>query len=181
MKKQWITTKELAKIKNISERAVRKSIATRRYVTRKCGKSYEILVTSLEENVIEKITEVEEKIVPFDTTYKNVPEEQKKLALAKFDLIKRWEEYKVDKKSKTKAGKDFLELYNRELLHKELHDKIGNVAIGTIYQWQKQLKNYDNDWHCLIKNYSFGKKSQKTALKKHEEEIFLKILLHGLF
>ena len=178
MKKQWITTKELAKIKNISERAVRKSIATRKYVTRKCGKSYEILVTSLEENVIEKITEVEEKIVPFDTTYKNVPEEQKKLALAKFDLIKRWEEYKVDKKSKTKAGKDFLELYNRELLHKELHDKIGNVAIGTIYQWQKQLKNYDNDWHCLIKNYSFGKKSQKTALKKHEEEIFLKILLH---
>ena len=51
MKKQWITTKELAKIKNISERAVRKSIATRKYVTRKCGKSYEILVTSLEENV----------------------------------------------------------------------------------------------------------------------------------
>ena len=136
MKKQWITTKELAKIKNISERAVRKSIATRKYVTRKCGKSYEILVTSLEENVIEKITEVEEKIVPFDTTYKNVPEEQKKLALAKFDLIKRWEEYKTGKKSKTKAGKDFLELYNRELLYKELHEKIGNVAIDKLYQSQ---------------------------------------------
>lgn len=30
----------------------------------------------------------------------------------------------------------------------------------------------------MIKNYSFGKKTQKTALKKHEEEIFLKILLH---
>ena len=44
----WITTKELAEIKGISERAVRKSIAKNKYVIRKSSKSYEILVTSLE-------------------------------------------------------------------------------------------------------------------------------------
>ena len=44
----WITTKELAEIKGISERAVRKSIAKNKYVVRKSSKSYEILVTSLE-------------------------------------------------------------------------------------------------------------------------------------
>ena len=52
----WITTKELAEIKGVSERAVRKAISNNKYVIRKCSKSYEILVTSLEENVREKIT-----------------------------------------------------------------------------------------------------------------------------
>ena len=37
----WITTKELAEIKGISERAVRKSIAKNKYVIRKSSKSYE--------------------------------------------------------------------------------------------------------------------------------------------
>ena len=50
----WITTKELAQIKGISERAVRKAISKNKYVIRKCSKSYEILVTSLEENVRKK-------------------------------------------------------------------------------------------------------------------------------
>ena len=57
----WITTKELAQIKGISERAVRKAISKNKYVIRKCSKSYEILVTSLEENVREKVTSNKEK------------------------------------------------------------------------------------------------------------------------
>lgn len=50
----WITTKELAQIKGITERAVRKAINKNKYIFRKCSKSYEILVTSLEENVRKK-------------------------------------------------------------------------------------------------------------------------------
>ncbi len=41
----WITTKELAEIKGISERAVRKAIQNKKYVIRKYQKFYEILVT----------------------------------------------------------------------------------------------------------------------------------------
>ena len=58
----WITTKELAEIKGISERAVRKAISKNKYVIRKCSKSYEILVTSLEENVREKVTSIKENV-----------------------------------------------------------------------------------------------------------------------
>ena len=57
----WITTKELAEIKGVSERAFRKSIAKNKYVIRKSSKSYEILVTSLEESVRKKVTERREK------------------------------------------------------------------------------------------------------------------------
>ena len=178
MKKEWITTKELAKIKGISERAVRKFIEKNKYICRKCSRSYEILVTSVEENVREKITEEAEKLLPIINPPVFVPEEQKKLALAKYDLIKKWEEYKNKSKNKTIAGKEFLEIYNNQLLYQELFKVIGRVAIGTIYQWQKILKSYEDDWHCLINNYTFGEKTKKTALSKAEEEQFLNILLH---
>ena len=178
-KKEWITTKELAKLKGVCDRAVRKSINDNKYVVRKVSRSYEILVTSLEENVREKLTEDEEKLIPKIEENYIVPEDQKQLALAKYDLVKKWNEYRYGKKDRTKAGQEFIESYNLELLYKELFQKIGKVAIGTIYDWNKKSRNYDDNWHCLIKNYSFGvKTNKKSGLSEKEEEIFLSILLH---
>ena len=99
----WITTKELAEIKGISERAVRKAIENKKYVIRKCQKSYEILVTSLEENVRKKVTELREKSTTLVPVNYVVPEEQKKLALAKYDLIKNWDKFRNEKTNKTQA------------------------------------------------------------------------------
>src|SRR5574344_847778 len=178
-KKEWITTKELAKLKGVCDRAVRKSINDNKYVVRKVSRSYEILVTSVEENVREKLTEDEEKLIPTIEENYIVPEEQKQLALAKYDLVKKWNEYRYGKKDRTKARQEFIESYNLELLYKELFQKIGKVAIGTIYDWDKKLRNCDDNWHCLIKNYSFGvKTNKKSGLSEKEEEIFLSILLH---
>ena len=174
----WITTKELAEIKGISERAVRKSIAKNKYVIRKSSKSYEILVTSLEESVRKKVTERREKstaLVPINYV---VPEEQKKLALAKYDLIKNWDKFRNEKPNKTQAGKDFLDAYNNNCLCKNLFVLIGKVAIGTIYEWHKKLREYNDDWHCLINNYTFGEKTTKTSLTEAEQSELLKNLLH---
>ena len=68
--KDWITTKEVAEIKGISERAVRKAISKNKYVIRKCSRTYEILVTSLEENVREKITTKKDRNVKKELTSK---------------------------------------------------------------------------------------------------------------
>lgn len=174
----WITTKEFAKIKGISERAVRKAISKNKYVIRKCSKSYEILVTSLEENVREKVTAIKEKSALTESISYIVPETQKKLALAKYDLIKKWDEFRKGKKNKTIAGKDFLEAYNNRCICEELFNVIGKVAIGTIYEWHKKLRNYNDDWHCLINNYTFGEKTKKTLMKPEEEAELLKNLLH---
>ena len=174
----WITTKELAEIKGISERAVRKSIAKNKYVIRKNSKSYEILVTSLEESVRKKVTERREKstsLVPINYV---VPEEQKKLALAKYDLIKNWDKFRNEKTNKTQAGKDFLDAYNNNCLCKNLFVSIGKVAIGTIYEWHKKLREYNDDWHSLINNYTFGAKTTKTLLTEAEKSELLKNLLH---
>lgn len=178
-KKEWITTKELAEIKGIGDRAVRKYVQDNKYVVRKTSKSYEFLVTSLEENVREKITGLEEKLTPKIEENYIVPEEQKQLALAKYDLVKKWNEYRHSKKGRTKAGNEFIESYNLGLLYPELFSQIGNVAIGTIYDWDKKLRIYNDNWHCLIKNYSFGvKTTKKGGLSEKEKEIFLSILLH---
>ena len=174
----WITTKELAEIKGISERAVRKAISKNKYVIRKCSKSYEILVTSLEENVREKVTTVKEKSVLTSPISYVVPETQKKLALAKYDLIKKWDEFRTGKKNKTIAGKDFLEAYNHNCICEELFNVVGKVAIGTIYEWHKKLRTYNDDWHCLINNYTFGEKTKKSAMSAEEEAELLKNLLH---
>ena len=174
----WITTKELAEIKGVSERAVRKAISNNKYVIRKCSKSYEILVTSLEENVREKVTTIKEKSALTEPISYIVPEEQKKLALAKYDLIKKWDEFRKGKKNKTIAGKDFLEAYNNNCICEELFNVVGKVAIGTIYEWHKKLRTYNDDWHCLINNYTFGEKTKKSAMSAEEEAELLKNLLH---
>ena len=174
----WITTKELAEIKGISERAVRKAISKNKYVIRKCSKSYEILVTSLEENVREKVTTVKEKSVLTPPISYVVPETQKKLALAKYDLIKKWDEFRTGKKNKTIAGKDFLEAYNHNCICEELFNVVGKVAVGTIYEWHKKVRTYNDDWHCLINNYTFGEKTKKYAMSAEEEAELLKNLLH---
>lgn len=174
----WITTKELAQIKGISERAVRKAISKNKYVIRKCSKSYEILVTSLEENVRKKVTSIKEKSVQLQPITYVVPDGQKKLALAKYDLIKKWGEFRLNKKNKTVAGKDFLEAYNNGCICNDLFDTVGKVAIGTIYEWHKKLRTYNDDWHCLINNYTFGEKTTKTSLTEAEQSELLKNLLH---
>ena len=174
----WITTKELAEIKGISERAVRKAISKNKYVIRKCSKSYEILVTSLEESVREKVTSNKEKSTQLVPITYVVPEDQKKLALAKYDLIKKWDKFRTGKKNKTIAGKDFLEAYNNRCICEELFNIVGKVAIGTIYEWHKKLRTYNDDWHCLINNYTFGEKTKKSAMSAEEEAELLKNLLH---
>lgn len=174
----WITTKELAQIKGITERAVRKAINKNKYVFRKCLKSYEILVTSLEENVRKKVTAEKEKSTALIPINNIVPDEQKKLALAKYDLIKKWDEFRNKKNNKTLAGKDFLDGYNNNCFCEELFNVIGKVAIGTIYEWHKKLREYNDDWHCLINNYTFGEKTTKTSLTEAEQSELLKNLLH---
>ena len=132
----------------------------------------------MEESVRKKVTERREKstaLVPINYV---VPEEQKKLALAKYDLIKNWDKFRNEKTNKTQAGKDFLDAYNNNCLCKNLFVTIGKVAIGTIYEWHKKLREYNDDWHSLINNYTFGAKTTKTLLNEAEKSELLKNLLH---
>lgn len=177
MNNQWITTKELAELKNVTERAVRKSIAQSKYVIRKVGKSYEILATSLDEKLQNKINECNNKKIILGNQWV-VSEKEKQLALTKYDLVEKWREYKNSNKKKTQSAKDFLTMYNKNLMYGQLFEMVEKVSIASIYRWNKKLKENNDDWHVLINNYSANANQPKTALKVQEEQLFLSLLLH---
>ncbi len=169
----WITTDKLALIKGVSTRAIRKAIASNKYYVRKIGKSYEILISSIEPEIQAKI----KKEIPVVGNILEISETEKKIALAKFDLVQHWKQYQEEHNSgKIETTNDFLILYNKNLQCSSIYNLLGKVSKSTLYRWNKTLNDNNNDWQSLVNKYV--PHSKATALKPIEEEIFLSLLLH---
>ncbi len=179
---KYITIKEFAELKGVSARAIRLSL--KKYVTReitvKGGRSFEILLSSIELELQEKYYS---KFVP---TYKvkqlpalmnfHKPDKAKVIALARLDLLKLWKQQRKNQQNKTQFDKDFLSAYNAQVLYPEIYAKLGNVSIGTLQRWKRIIGN-SNNYELLIPNYHYEDYS-RTCLTEHEKQIFLKLLLH---
>lgn len=179
---KYITIKEFAELKGVSARAIRLSL--KKYVTReitvKGGRSFEILLSSIELELQEKYYS---KFVP---TYKvkqlpalmnfHRPDKAKVIALARLDLLKLWKQQRKNQQNKTQFDKDFLSAYNAQVLYPEIYAKLGNVSIGTLQRWKRIIGN-SNNYELLIPNYHYEDYS-RTCLTEHEKQIFLKLLLH---
>ena len=179
---KYITIKELAELKGVSTRAIRLSL--KKYVTReitvKGGKSFEILLSSIEPDLQEKyyskiIPTYEVKQLPTPTNF-HKPDKAKTIALARLDLLNLWKNQRKNQSNKTQFDKDFLSAYNAQVLYPEISSKLGNVSIGTLQRWKRILGN-SNNYELLIPNYHYEDYS-RTCLTEHEKQIFLKLLLH---
>ena len=185
MENNWITVKELADIKGITPRAVRKSVANNKYVTRlvetKNGTKYEILIDSLDNNTKNLIDfekskcEIEKNREPVLRKNSITPPHARQIALARYDLVNLWVDYKKISKNKTQAGKEFIDIYNDGKIYSYLFNILGKISIGTIYRWHKAIKGND-DYTKLIPNYDYGEKESNPQLT-HEEELVFKSLL----
>ena len=103
------------------------------------------------------------------------------MALAKYDLIKIWIEYRDTEKSKgisnRKADLKFLESYNTGTLYPDIYKTLNHVGIGALYRW-RDLVTKNNDWMDLVCNYKYSdSQTYRTKLSEQEIQIFLKILL----
>ena len=49
---------------------------------------------------------------------------------------------------------------------------VGQVSIGTIYRWHKQIKTKD-DYTPLIPNYDYGEKRMQRQFNKRRRNILL--------
>lgn len=182
----WITVKDLAQIQGITPRAVRKSISQEKYVTRAVeaqnGTKYEIFVPSLNttlQNLIdfEKYRSRNDKNAePKMIKTEIYPPHAKNIALARYDLVKLWVDYKNNSKSKTESGNDFLLLYNNGEIYPELFKVLKPVSIGTIYRWAKAIKAND-DYTSLIPDYNYSNGEYNVNLTKEEELVFKNLLL----
>ena len=187
MTKVWISVKDLASIKGVTERAVRKAVNQNKYVTRMVdgttGAKYEILVESLDynlQNVINfenKKSEIEKNTEPSLQKITQYPTKAKQIALARYDLVNLWVDYlKNSSLKKTESGKEFLEIYNKGEIYSALYKILGHVAIGTIYRWQKEIKN-NNNFENLIPKYDYGEKEHSAKLTQNELIVFKSLLL----
>lgn len=181
-KEKYITIKKLAELKGVSTRAIRLSL--KKYVTReitvKGGKSFEILLSSIEPELQEKYYS---KIIPTYEVKKllaptnfHKPDKAKTIALARLDLLNLWKQERKNQQNKTQFDKDFFSAYNAQVLYPEIYAKLGKVSIGTLQRWKRILGN-SNNYELLIPNYHYEDYS-RTCLSDYEKQIFLKLLLH---
>ena len=187
MTKDWISVKDLASIKGVTERAVRKAVNQNKYVTRMVdgttGAKYEILVESLDYNLQNVINfektknNFENKVEPSLQKITQYPTKAKQIALARYDLVNLWVDYiKNSPLKKTESGKEFLEIYNKCEIYSALYKILGQVAVGTIYRWQKEIKN-NNNFENLIPKYDYGEKEHSAKLTQNELIVFKSLLL----
>ena len=181
-KEKYITIKELAELKGVSARAIRLTIG--KYQTQdvvvKGGKSFEILLSSIEPELQEKyyskfVPILSEKQLPAPIDF-HKPDKAKIIALARLDLLNLWKNQRKNQQNKTQFDTDFLCAYNAQVLYPEIYAKLGKVSIGTIQRWKRILGN-SNNYELLIPNYHYEDYS-RTCLTEYEKQIFLKLLLH---
>lgn len=173
---EWITTKELSEIIGISSRAIRKSASEKKYISRKICSKYEIFIPSLSDDIQKKIQEYYSNQMPKldDIQY---TEEEKKLALSKFNLIMEWRKFLINYKgTKISSIKDFMLIHNARQEKGNVFVKINKAGSATIMRWDKKLKENNDNWQALLSKHAAYSKG--TSLSKQEQEIFLKFLLH---
>ena len=181
-KEKYITIKELAELKGVSTRAIR--LSRGKYITRdiivKGGKSFEILLSSIEPELKEKyyskiVPILSKKQLPAPLDF-HKPDKAKTIALARLDLLNLWKNQRKNQQNKTQFDTDFLSTYNAQVLYPEIYAKLGKISIGTIQRWKRVLGN-SNNYELLIPNYPYEDYS-RICLTEYEKQIFLKLLLH---
>lgn len=183
MNDKYISIKELALLKGVSPRAIR--LSKDKYIARevlvKGGKSFEILLSSIEPEFQEKyyseLTKISDskKLLPAPLDF-HKPDKAKIIALARLDLLNLWKKERKNQSNKTKFDNDFLSAYNAQVLYPEIYVKLGHISIGTLQRWKRSLGN-SNNYELLIPNYHYEDYS-RTSLTDYEKQIFLKLLLH---
>ena len=99
----WLTTDVVAELKSITERAVRLALRKGKHISKtyntRGGKSYKVLLSSLEPEIQQKyldqyykelvLSEAQQELVKAEPRQERIiPEHIKKIALARLDLLK---------------------------------------------------------------------------------------------
>lgn len=109
-------------------------------------------------------------------TIKYTPEKAKQNALAKLDLIRKWQEFRWKAVNKLQADYDFVKLHNSS--NSYLFSVLGKISRGSLHRWKASLDGTE-DYTRLIPNYKYVSINEyRTCLTDEEIKIFMGLLLH---
>ena len=186
---EYININKVAEAKGLkSNRSLRLEInkPESKYIAREVkvngGTSYEILYSSLEPEIQQKLREGNTKstaLVPLNyqpTTF--ISESARLTSLARLDIVKALLNYRKRFSTKKEADSMFLDLYNSGMYLPKVFKFIGTISIGTLHRWVKSYERYENA-ECLIPQYKFNKQGEyNTILTDEMKHILLRFLLH---
>ncbi len=109
-------------------------------------------------------------------TIKYTPEKAKQNALAKLDLIRKWQEFRRKAVNKLQADYDFVKLHKSSGSY--LFSVLGKISRGSLHRWKASLDGTE-DYTRLIPNYKYVSVNEyRTCLTDEEIKIFMGLLLH---
>ena len=109
-------------------------------------------------------------------TIKYTPEKAKQNALAKLDLIRKWQEFRRKAVNKLQADYNFVKLHNSSDSY--LFNVLGKISRGSLHRWKASLDGTE-DYTRLIPNYKYVSVNEyRTCLTDEEIKIFMSLLLH---
>lgn len=185
MKEHYIDIKRIAEMKGLkSTRSIRIAIQKGKYIAREVkvngATSYEILYSSLEPELQERIEDEEIKstaLIPIDNKINFVSENAKLNALARVDIVTALFNLRTKYSTKKEADEVFLDLYNSGLYLPQIFKFVGTISIGTLHRWVKAYENYGTEGLLpQRKTNQFGEYNSK--LNDEMKKVFLTYLLH---
>jgi len=186
---KYINIKDVAEAKGLtSTRSLRLELnkIESKYISREIkvngGTSYEILFSSLEPEIQQKLREAENKtttLVPHN--YKEpdfVSDKTKLTANYRANIVVALQKLRKKYPTKKEADTTFLELYNSGLYLPKAYSFIGSISIGTLHRWVRAFEKHEST-ECLQPKYKWSKQGEYNSILNDEmRNILLTLLLH---
>ena len=186
---KYINIKDVAEAKGLtSTRSLRLELnkIESKYISREIkvngGTSYEILFSSLEPEIQQKLREAENKttaLVPHN--YKEpdfISDKTKLTANYRANIVVALQKLRKKYPTKKEADTTFLELYNSGLYLPKAYNFIGSISIGTLHRWVRAFEKHEST-ECLQPKYKWSKQGEYNSILNDEmRNILLTLLLH---
>ena len=146
------------------------------------GTSYEILFSSLEPELQDKLRKNENKtteLVPLNYQPPQFVSDQAKMtANFRLNIIIALIKFRNKYSTKKQADSDFLDLYNSGLYLPKAYKFIGSISLGTLHRWLRKYEKHESA-ECLQPNYKYSKQGEYNSILNDEmKQILLTLLLH---
>ena len=190
MEDRYINIKEIAKVKGLSStRSLRLEInkTESKYIAKEVkvngGTSYEILFSSLEPEIQQKLRNAENKttaLVPLNNNKQAefVSDKTKMTANYRANIVVALQKLRKKYSTKKEADTVFLDLYNSGLYLPKAYNFIGSISIGTLHRWVRAFEKHEST-ECLQPKYKWSKQGEYNSILNDEmKNILLTLLLH---
>ena len=185
---EYVTIKEIAQAKGLkSTRSIRMEInkPESKYISREVkvngGISYEILFSSLEPELQQKLRKCETKsmaIVPLNYKPPVITDKARQTANHRMNIVKAALEHRNKYPSIKEADAEFLDLYNSGLYLPKAYEFLGRISIGTLRRYIQAYKKTGNA-ESLIPQYKITKQGEyNSILDDNMKKVLLALLLH---